>query len=59
MNELTDLEQKILNKFVKIGLDFLNEFAQPKFGLCSDRTCLRCRLQDIIDEIVKLKENEE
>ena len=43
----------ITKSLLKTGFDWLNENASDKIGLCSDRSCIRCRLADILFEIEK------
>jgi len=38
---------------VKTGHEFLKEISSPEHGLCNDRSCLRCRFTDILNEIEK------
>lgn len=46
----------ITNKeLIRIGMDWLNENASPDIGLCDDRSCIRCRLSDVLSDIEQIK----
>lgn len=44
-------ESNLSKKLIKIGMEWLTENASPQVGLCGDRSCIRCRLTDILLEI--------
>ena len=39
---------------IDAGWNWLNMNASPEVGLCGDRSCIRCRLVDMILEIEEL-----
>jgi len=45
------MEMPFTKELVETGWKWLNENSTAQVGFCSDRTCIRCRLADILFEL--------
>lgn len=45
------MEMPFTKELLETGWKWLNANASDKVGLCSDRSCIRCRLADVLFEL--------
>jgi len=45
------LPEESTKKLLKVSFKWLNENASDKVGLCSDHSCIRCRLANVLFEL--------
>ena len=45
------MEMPFTKELLEIGWKWLNENASDKVGLCSDHSCVRCRLANVLFEL--------
>ena len=46
-----ELEMPFTKELLEIGWKWLNANASDKVGICFDRSCIRCRLADVLFEL--------